>query len=153
MRDNVVRIIRMLGDTEILKSYLLLVWSEWDDLRSGGFNVMCASIQEDFSGTGMGDHRQALLQHLDHVLEQLGLGLEPLRQYKPSLDEGDIQRMVGQYGKLREILLEVDREARITPTRELPRVITLFGILTPADMYRRPLHIHAFDPIPVLRVE
>jgi hypothetical protein len=48
---DVVRQIRGLGDIEILKSYLLLVWSEWDhvgDEQSGGLAEMQISIREDF---------------------------------------------------------------------------------------------------------
>jgi hypothetical protein len=146
--QDIVEMIRTLGDTEILKSYLLLVWSEWDDLRSGGFRKMCTSIREDLGGAGMGHHRQDLLRHLDHVLGQLGLGLGHLRQHKPSLDEDDIRRMKGQYRKLKELLLEADGETRITPTRELSRLIIILGVLILADMYRRSLHTHTFNPLP-----
>ena len=104
---SVVRRIRRLGDIEILKSYFLLVWSEWDDLRSGGFSEMYTSIWEYFSGAWMGDHRQDLLRHLDRVLGQLDLGLEHLRQHKLSLDEDIIQQMKSEYGELKKILLKV----------------------------------------------
>jgi len=100
---EVLQIVRALGDIEILKSYLLLVWSEWDHLR--GPNEMAISIREDFSGIHMGRHREDLLRHLDHVLGQLDLGLEHLRQRKESLVEGDVQRMKVQYGELRHLLL------------------------------------------------
>lgn len=116
---NVLRSVRTLSDIRILKSYLLLVWSEWDSLWTEGFDEMCTLIQEDFSGIGMGDHRQDLLQHLDCVLERLDLGLEHLQRHKPSLDGGAIQWMKAQYGKLERILLEVDERARTTLTREL----------------------------------
>ena len=116
---DVLQTIRALGDIEILKSYLLLVWSEWDTPRFEGFDEMYTSIQEDFSGTGMGDHRQDLLRRLCHVLEQLDLGLEHFRQHKPSLGGDSIQVMKGRYGKLEKLLLEVDERARITLTREL----------------------------------
>ena len=112
--QGVVQTIRTLGDSEILKSYFLLVWSEWDDLRPGGFFEMCISIRGDFSGTGMENHRQDLLQHLDRVLKQLDLGLEYLQQYKPSLTVGDIWSMKGRYARLKKILLEVDGQARVT---------------------------------------
>jgi len=88
-------------------------------------NVRCmTSIREDFSGASMWDHRQDLLKHLDHVLEQLDLGLEYLQQYKPSLNVGDIQSMKGRYGRLKKNLLEVDGQARVTPTG---RLIILFS--------------------------
>jgi len=64
----------------------------------------------------MRDHQEDLLQHLDYVLGQLDLGLEYLQQHKPNLNGGDIQSMKGRYGRLKKILLEVDGQARGTPT-------------------------------------
>jgi len=124
--QDVVQTIRTLGDIEILKSYFLLVWSEWDDLRPGGFFEMCISIRGDFSGVGMGDHRQDLLQHLDHVLDQLDLGLEFLQQHKPSLNVGDIWSMKDRYGRLKKILLEVDGQARVTTTG---KIVYFFSVI------------------------
>ena len=108
---NVVILVRDLKDIEILKSYLLLVWSQWDYLDDHGFNMMGTSMREDFGGIEMSSHRADLLQRLDHVLAQLDRGLEHLQQNKPWLDEYGLQRMKRQYGELRKILLEVDREA------------------------------------------
>ena len=67
---KVVRHIRALGDIEILKSYFLLVWSEWDPIFgwSEGLAEMQASIREDFNGLEMGRHREDLIERLDHVL-------------------------------------------------------------------------------------
>jgi len=97
---DVLHIVRALGDLEILKSYLLLIWSEWDHLR--GPSEMAISIREDFSGIEMGYHREDLLRHLDHVLGQLDMGLEHLRKRKESLVEDDVQQMKVQYGELRD---------------------------------------------------
>jgi len=71
---RVVRVVRALRDIEILKSYLLLIWSEWDESWPNGLYEMRASVREDFSGTGMGYYRQDLLRRLDYVLGWLGLG-------------------------------------------------------------------------------
>lgn len=71
---GVVRQVRALKDLELLKSYLLLVWSEWvyiDD-PSGGLAEMQATIREDFGGIGMWRHRKDLIKRLDHVLWRLG---------------------------------------------------------------------------------
>ena len=46
----VVLHIRGLEDVEILKSYLLLVWSEWEFLYRSGIDEMVISIREDFGG-------------------------------------------------------------------------------------------------------
>lgn len=117
---EVIQTVRALGNIKILKSYMLLVWSERGYLGFLGLHEMCASIQEDFSGIGMGGHREDLLRHLDHVLSQLDLGLGHLRRDEPSLNGGDIEYMKYEYGELKEVLLGVDREAVIALTRELP---------------------------------
>ena len=59
----------------------------------------------------MGHDQKDLLQHLDYILKQLQLGLDHLQQHKPSLDEYTTQQMRKQYGKLKEVLLEVDKES------------------------------------------
>jgi hypothetical protein len=120
---HAVRHVRALGDVKILKSYLLLVWSEWN--YNDGLAEMQISIQEDFGGIRMGHHREDLINRLGHVLEQLDRGLGYFKQYMPSIDEGKIQRTKDQYRELEEVLLEVDREATKTLTRTPPRTIIL----------------------------
>ena len=107
---HIVKAIRALKDTEILKSYFLLVWSEWEDLQIDGFNEMCASIREDFGGIEMGHHRTDLLHRLDHILEQLDLGLDHFRQRDPNLSAGYLRNMKRDYGELKKILLETTCE-------------------------------------------
>ena len=72
-KGDVVRWAREFGDLGVLKSYFLLLWSEWFhiDSWSGGLTEMQISIQEDFGGIGMGCHREDLIKRLDHVLGQL----------------------------------------------------------------------------------
>jgi len=106
-REYTVEAVRALKDIEILKSYFLLVWSEWDGLPQDGVIAMCNSIREDFSGIEMSDNRAELIQRLDHVLEQLGQGSEYLEQHNPN-PSGHSQRK-RRYTKLREMLLEVER--------------------------------------------
>ena len=114
--EEVVRQVRALEDIEILKSYLLLVWSEWYPI-DGGESEMSASIREEFSGIGMWSHREDLIKRLDHVLEELDRGLEYLQLYNPSHNEGRIQRAKEQYGRLKWELLEVDGDAMNTLAR------------------------------------
>ena len=102
---HVVEAVRALKDVEILKSYYLLVWSEWDCLYNDGFCKMCISILEDFSGIGMGHHRADLIQRLDHVLEQLDCGLEHFKQHNPQFGEDVLRIRKVQYQQLRETLL------------------------------------------------
>jgi len=78
--EAVIRQVRELEDVEVLKSYLLLVWSGWEALPDDrGFAEMCALVREDFSGTGMGRHQEDLIEHLDYVLGQLDQRLEYLQ--------------------------------------------------------------------------
>jgi hypothetical protein len=108
--SDVVHHIRGLGDAEILKSYYLLVWSEWDFLYGDGFAVIQTSITSDFGGIEMRRHREDLIKRLDHILAQLDHGLEHLRQHKPGMAEDEIKLGRKQYEKLKEVLLEVDDE-------------------------------------------
>ena len=124
-----------LGNIEILKSYLLLVWSEWDhmDTSYGGLDLMRSSIRWCFGGIGMWGHRKDLIKRLDRVLRRLARGLGYLEQYKPSTDEDHIRTAKEQYGELKRELLTVDGEAVDTLARALLRFI-LFGLLTPANL-------------------
>ena len=102
----VVNVVWALKDIEVFKSYLVLIWSEWN--TPWGCNEMCTSIREDFSGIGMGKYRAKLIRRLDHVLGQLDCGLEHLRQYSRHIYEFDLRVREGRYQKLRETLLEID---------------------------------------------
>ena len=148
---DVVQTVRGLGDVETLTSYLLHVWSEWEYLYPDGLEEMCVLIREDFSGIGMGDRRRDLLQRLHHVLGQLNLGLEPIRQREQGLSGDDVQSMKGQYGRLREALLTVDEEAIDVMTRESLRLaITLSSLLTHVGACRIPLITYVRDSPPVV---
>jgi len=140
---DVVRAVRALGDIEVLKSYLSLIWSEWDEPRWFDLGGVCASLREDFCGIGMGHHRQDLLRHLDDALERLDQDLESLH---PKLDSHVLQRSKKRYGKLREALREVDRKAEVARIRELSGLVDLFGLLTTADMHRALLDFYVCTP-------
>jgi len=133
---HVIKAVQGLKDIEVLKSYLLLVWSEWETLDI--FDEMCALIYEDFGGIGMGHHQADLIQRLDQILEQLDQGLEHLQQYNPSLDRDHVQLSKHQYGKLKEILLR----GMYSP------MITLLCVLTPVE-YRISCSIHVCSSSPV----
>jgi hypothetical protein len=140
---SVVKAVRALNDIEVLKSYFLHVWSEWnrflsDSLykmwnrsSSDSFYEMWISIQEDFGGVEMGHHRADLVERLDYVLGQLDRGLEYLKQHNPEFDGGDLWRMKYRYQRLRQTLLEADART-ISGTsdtlilRSCPSVCTYF---------------------------
>ena len=65
----------------------------------------------------MGCHREVLVKQLDHILGQLDRGLGHFQKHKPILKEGHIITAKAEYRKLKEVLLEVDREALETLTR------------------------------------
>ena len=135
---GVVRGVRALGNVEILKSYLLLVWSEWDCVDLGGFTEMCTSIREDFSGIGMGRHRHGLVVRLDHLLRQLSWGLGYIRQHNPHCGDDSVWIAKSQYGKLKQLLLEMDKEALGILTRMPPALLNPFDLLTPRGCTQIP---------------
>ena len=130
--SNVVRHIRALGDIEILKSYLLLVWSEWDLLGYRGLTGMETTIREEFCGISMQCHRRDLTDRLDHILEQLDREPKKYSQYRPWMGDRYIKGAVTQYGQLKEVLLEVDKSStEASPGMFTKLVLFLFrSILT-----------------------
>ena len=113
-RGTVIETVRALKDIEILKSYLLVVWSEWGLFSSDDFRKMCALIREDFGGIEMRHHRTDLIQHLNHVFEQLDRGLEHIQRHNPGFNEHNLQEGKNQYGELREMLLEMNGRTPFT---------------------------------------
>ena len=142
---NVIQTVRDLGDIDTLKSYLLLVWSEWDHLR--GASEMAATLREVFGEIGFWRHREDLLHHLDHILGELGRGFDYLHRHNPSLRGDDVMQMRLQYGRLRRTLLDVHGEAMVTLTRESPRLITPFSLPTHTD--RMPLDVRVCNSSPL----
>jgi len=128
---SVVQMVRALGDIKTLKSYLFLIWSPWDYTYPCSPDQMHTLIQEEFSGIEMFNHQEDLLQHLNHILAQLDLGLDHLQQYKPRLNQDDIQQMKIQYGELKRKLLEVNGETTNMLLGKPCRFILLLSLLTP----------------------
>jgi len=159
--ENVVRLVRQLGDAEILTSYFLLVWSEWDFTDDIGCAEMQVSIQEDLHGIRLGHHRRALVERLDHVLRQLDRGPQYLKQSKSWISEAGVQLAKERYNQLKYTVLEVDREATEILTRTPFRLVNHFDSLTSVRTARISLDIHlcassfvtvaARDSVPNLR--
>ena len=108
--------VRGLKDVDILKSYYLLVWSEWDFLPDPVINEMETSMKEDFGGIGVWGHRRDLIEHLDHVLAQLDGRLGSLDKEKRGIVEDSIEQAKGQYTRLKNALVRADMEATETLT-------------------------------------
>ena len=136
---DTVHQIRGLGNIEILKSYFLLVWSEWDWLYGSDLDEMEIAISEDFGGIGVWCHRGDLIERLDYVLGQLERGWEFLHWHNPLINKSHVQIVKEDCGKLKERLLEVDRKAMETLTRTSPQLGHL-------EVHTNP-HGHAQDPI------
>ena len=117
-QEQVVCRVGELRDVETLKSYFLLVWSEWGPFISPpSLLAMRSAISRDLRGTEMRGHREDLVNHLDRVLGQLGQGSVHLNeQYDLWVDEEDVQRAKGQYEKLRGILRGLDEGEMGIPT-------------------------------------
>ena len=103
--------IRGLGHIGILKSYSLLVWSEWDWLYNPGLDEVEIAISKEFGGIGMWFHREDLIERVNYVLGQLEQGQEPTDLRNPWASKLYVRTVKRQYGKLRETLLRVDRNA------------------------------------------
>ena len=144
-QPHVVEAVRALKDIEVLKSYFLLVWSEWSHLYDDGLEEMCTSIPKDFGGIGMGQHRADLIQRLDYVLGQLDRGPGYLAQHHPDLRrEDNVQEMKDQYQRLRGILLGANTEAiSCTPHLTIPILCALTLI---PDTHRISYGVDACTP-------
>ena len=125
-RPEVVHRIRELGDVEILKSYFLLVWSEWNDFHHLYFGAMEIAVREEFCGVAMWRHRSDLIERLVHVLEQLDRRTDCFKRHIPIISEEYIRGVERDYRQLKEILMEVDREAMKGLFRTSPNLIHLY---------------------------
>ena len=104
---HVVSYVQRLGDIEILKSYFLLIWSDWNILYEHEANKMKVSLREYFCGVEMQHHRKDLVQRLGLVLNQLGQELESLQD--PGARNSILFRRT-QYRMLLDTLEEEDRK-------------------------------------------
>jgi len=155
---DVVCHIRALGDIEVLESYLVLVWSEWDPILSDGFVEICTSIREDFGGIGMEHYREDLIKRLDHVLGEFtsnaGIVSAMFPRFKIHNFSCMSLRAKEQCRKLKNVLLEVDREAMNVLARTPPSLIP-FTRSTDTNTHRIPLdfHVRSASPMPVVCLE
>ena len=132
---DIVRHIRELGDMEILKSYFLLVWSEWSIFSKGCFKEMKISIQEGFGGMERWHDREELIARLDQALGRLGQGLTDLqhegRALRMRMQECNVHRTFSQYENLKTVLLELHEQAllRKPPSRSPSTSKLIFSVV------------------------
>ena len=89
---SIIGYIRRLGDLEILKSFLLISWSDQYFPPGDIVYEMERVIREDFGGNAMKGLRNDLVERLDHLLAK-DLGSDTARE---------------RYTKFRGVLLEMD---------------------------------------------
>ena len=113
--------VESLKDIEILKGYLIVVWSEWDWLAPWVCSYMCAVIRKRFGGERKKGHRGELRGRLLHIQKQLDLGMDHLRNQGSEMPAAYLQPTKEAYEALLVTLSEVE-SPRIshesTPDRE-----------------------------------
>ena len=144
--QQVIKAVRGLKDIEVLKSYLYLVWSEWNTLWVDVFDKMCTLMHEDLCGVRMVHHRADLIKRLDHILGELDQGLEHLRQHNPYLDMYDIQNRKGQYRVLKKILVKIDIQSFNRVSNPMTKPCCT---LTSANIYRNRCNVYVCTPTPI----
>ena len=149
IHESVIRQVRALGDIEILKSYLLVVWSEWEFIGSRrALSGMVDLIREDLGGIELGHHREDLVERLDYVLGQLDQGLGHLKRYGPNVSKDMIRWAGVDYRELKRMLMVVDGEAMNVLTR-MPPTSILFRLLKHASRVSLDIHVRSASPIPM----
>jgi hypothetical protein len=107
--QNIIVYIRRLGDIEILTSYFLIIWLDrFFPSSSSCYQAEC-SIKEDFGEAGAEGHRQALVERLDQLLEQLDAQLEHPEQHNPQISEANLQKAKKRYAKLKAAFTEDEK--------------------------------------------
>ena len=145
-----IETVQGLQDIEVLKSYFCVIWSEWNHFKMDEdpkvLGNMCAILHKGFSGSGMGHYRADLIQRLDYILGELDRGLDHFQQYSPYLNANHIQKRKQQYGKLKNVLLEMNVKA-ITRMSD-PMALLLYE-LTHMDVRRILCNIYVCTPSPM----
>ena len=126
--------VESLRDTEILKDYLIVVWSEWDWLAPWVCSYMCDVIRKRFRGERKRGHRDELRDRLVHIQKQLDLGLDHLRKQGSEMSVAYFRPTKEAYEALLETLSEVEslqisRES--TPDRDLEPPSPLRTVYSP----------------------
>ena len=124
-RAHVIDAVWALKDISVFKSYLLVVWSEWDHLYPDGLDKMHTFIRKGFGGIGMEHYRAELIGRLDHVLGELDRAVESPKPHNLDLHRFDPLKGIDQYGSLRETLLQMNAKA-ISCTPRLTITLTVY---------------------------
>jgi len=106
--SNVLPAIRAHNDIELLTSYLITMWSEWDCAGEWVFEGMCRTLLEVFreGGDEVGEYRKDLLGRLNLVLRELGKGLGYLKARHPDMQPDEFEVIRERYKGLKRILVQ-----------------------------------------------
>ena len=100
--------VKSLNDPELLKEYLVVVWSEWDWLAPWVCSYMCTAVRESFGGEEMRGHRDELRGRLLTIQKRLDLGLDHLRKEGSEMLDDYFQSTKEAYEALLETLSEME---------------------------------------------
>ena len=115
---GVISEVESLEDVEILRDYLIVVWSEWDWLAPWVCSHMCAVIKRHFGGERERGHRDKLRDRLLHIQKQHNLGLDHLRKLGSEMTAACFQPTKEAYEALMETLSEVESPSEVgTPSK------------------------------------
>ncbi|KAF9645648.1 hypothetical protein BDM02DRAFT_488486 [Thelephora ganbajun] len=105
--SNVLPAIRARNDVELLTSYLITMWSEWDCAGEWAFEGMCEALWEVFCGDDdeVREHKKDLVVRLNSVLGELSRGLGYLRSRNPDMQLGEFDVIRERYRELKRILV------------------------------------------------
>ena len=141
--EQVVQVVRTLGDIELIMSYLFVIWSEWNALRSNDCEGMQRLIREELNGVRAARCRVELIQRLDYILSQLDQGRECLYPRGWNVSEAEFLQVRQHYERFRRDLLELDKEAAQVLAGMSPWAASVarFCLLT-MSVYRISFHLH-----------
>ena len=105
--SNVLPAIRAHNDIELLTSYLITMWSEWDCAGEWVFEGMRKTLREEFCGGGdeVSEYRKDLLARLNLVLGEVAKGLGYLKVRHPDMQPDEFGVIRERYRELKRILV------------------------------------------------
>ena len=131
---EVIPAVQLLGDVEILTSFLILTWLGLDVMSGEITDQMCVALWEEY-GIGRDVYRWELLRCLDRVLEhfdKMQRGLTSTdRFWYPDDDSARLHPhggRLGAYMRLRKELLDVERAAVVARISRLSGLLVLASI-------------------------
>lgn len=99
---QVFEAVRVVGDLELITSYLFVVWSKWSHSHPEGFMAVLEFIRSGLRGVEGAGYHGDLIQRLDDVLSQIDSDSPPPQEAADS---------VSWYTEFRKALKEVNKEA------------------------------------------